>query len=630
MVVLPLALLSCSDTDSTAPIGEDTMPPGRVEDLAVHRSRGGAFALGWTAPGDDGMEGRASAYSIRYSAAPLAETNWESASVVDSPPAPKPGGETESFPLSGLPAGSWYFGLKSADEVLNWSGLSNIVTATLADPDTIPPNRVNDLTGVSATSTSVTLSWTAPGDDSTWGWASTYDLRYALTAITEETWQGAVRVPDVPPPDSAGTQESFAVTGLQQGTDYFFALKTADEAANSSPLSNVASFATPPDEISPGAVTDLAVAVATTTRVRVTWTAPGDDSGEGQASEYDLRYALTAITEETWDEAIRAEGVPPPHQAGTVESFIVTRLEPEAEYFFALRAADETPNWSELSNIASVSTVSLLRLTFSPDGRGAYHPAWSPDGLRIAFDADWPQRLHNQVYVAPLGGGVPERLTDDPDYAWHPAWSPDGELIAFATHRYGGEDSGLWIMDPVRGAQPFLVARHGDGVFAYRGSWSPDGASIAYHVFDQPGAIVNIYLVPSAGGPSELLLDDSGPNRWPAWSPEGTQIAFSSDRSGNTDIWVMAAGDPVQLTFDPEADAHPAWSPDGNRIAFASTRGGSGEYDIWVMSSTGENPAPLTVDPARDWFPSWSPDGTEIAFESQRTGGSEIWLISTP
>jgi hypothetical protein len=232
------------------------------------------------------MEGRAARYCIRYSTVPLTEARWDSATDVDSPPAPKSAGEAENFALSGLPDGTWYIGLKTADETPNWSVLSNVVTATLAAPDTIPPSRVNDLAAASVGSSSVTLSWTAPGDDSTCGWASAYDLRYALASITEETWRDATRVPA---PNSAGTEETFTVTGLVSGTEYFFALRAADEVWNRPALSNVVSVTTLSDVIPPSRVSDLAAVSATTGAVTLTWTATGDDGSEGRASAYDLR-----------------------------------------------------------------------------------------------------------------------------------------------------------------------------------------------------------------------------------------------------------------------------------------------------------------------------------------------------
>ena len=105
------------------------------------------------------------------------------------------------------------------------------------------------------------------------------------------------------------------------------------------------------------------------------------------------------------------------------------------------------------------------------------------------------------------------------------------------------------------------------------------------------------------------------------------QIAFSSDRDGNTEIYVMAADGKNQrrLTNNPASDYSPSWSPDGKRIAFVSRRDGHVHpirgrptSEIYVMDADGGNQQNLTNDPHHDWSPSWSPDGKRIVFGSDR------------
>jgi Tol biopolymer transport system component len=107
----------------------------------------------------------------------------------------------------------------------------------------------------------------------------------------------------------------------------------------------------------------------------------------------------------------------------------------------------------------------------------------------------------------------------------------------------------------------------------------------------------------------------------PSWSPEGTKIAFTSDRDGNQEIYVMNADGTEQtnLTNDPGSDNYPDWSPDGSKIAFTSRRDGIEE--IYVMNTDGAGPTRLT-DASCCWSrnPSWSPDSTKIAFTAWREG----------
>jgi hypothetical protein len=96
----------------------------------------------------------------------------------------------------------------------------------------------------------------------------------------------------------------------------------------------------------------------TPTSVSLTWTAVGDDGNTGTATYYDLRYATSTITEVNWCAATQVADEPVPQPAGSAEAFTLTELTPATTYFFALKVGDEVPNWSALSNIATVTTLS--------------------------------------------------------------------------------------------------------------------------------------------------------------------------------------------------------------------------------------------------------------------------------
>jgi hypothetical protein len=110
---------------------------------------------------------------------------------------------------------------------------------SIATVDVIAPGKVKDLKGASSTWTSIDLSWTAPGDNGYAGIASAYDIRMSSAPIKESNWASATQINGEPVPGPAGTLESLSVPGLLCGRPYYFAMKTTDDAANTSALSRV-------------------------------------------------------------------------------------------------------------------------------------------------------------------------------------------------------------------------------------------------------------------------------------------------------------------------------------------------------------------------------------------------------
>ena len=135
-----------------------------------------------------------------------------------------------------------------------------------------------------------------------------------------------------------------------------------------------------------------------------------------------------------------------------------------------------------------------------------------------------------------------------------------------------------------------------------------------------------IYSMTPAGASQTRLTNNAAIDTLPAWSPDGTRIAFNSTRDSippfivSDEIYVMNADgtNQTRLTNNGAGNLAPAWSPDGSRIAFQSNRDGNNE--IYVMNADGTNPVNLTNNAATDVQPTWSPDGSRIAFVSFRDG----------
>jgi len=200
----------------------------------------------------------------------------------------------------------------------------------------------------------------------------------------------------------------------------------------------------------------------------------------------------------------------------------------------------------------------------------------------------------------------------------HASWC--GEEIAFESNRAPGID--IWCMDEAgeaAGIRPITATT----MWLDRcPAWSP-GCDLVYFESAYLTAPRDIYSVSSAGPPDEPvpLTTDPWDDMTPDASAEG--IVFWSNRSGDDVYWMDSRGEAFglsRLTTDPADDWYPTWSPDGSHVAFQSNRGGT--LSIWVMNSGGETYGleRYTHGPEADSRPAWSPDGQYIAFGREGVG----------
>jgi Tol biopolymer transport system component len=263
------------------------------------------------------------------------------------------------------------------------------------------------------------------------------------------------------------------------------------------------------------------------------------------------------------------------------------------------------------------------------DASGSTSPAWSPDGRLIAYASSGEAVEEDQgdveIYVMSADGGERRRLTDDEIHDATPTWSPDGQSIAFAhTPGLGTEDAdGVIVVMNADGTGRVEITRHPENpavIFDSHPAWSPDGSQIAFTRATFTSSIeprVAIYTIDPTGTGERLLIEDAAE---PAWSPDGSSIAFTStrDRFGETcfhecgpsgEIYVVGADgtDPQRLTKSQAHDHSPSWAPDGQRIAFSSDRSKRDDHEneIYVMAVDGSGLQRLTTNDVWDLEPAW-------------------------
>jgi Tol biopolymer transport system component len=281
-----------------------------------------------------------------------------------------------------------------------------------------------------------------------------------------------------------------------------------------------------------------------------------------------------------------------------------------------------------------LDTLERRRLTQAPLGDGDWRFEVSPDGTTLAF-IRYGRTGIADLYVVPMRGGEPRRLTDWNGVLMGLSWTPGGREIVYSVEEPAA--GRLWRIDansaqpgrglpigdiPVAAGSP-SISRPRSGQQA-RLAFQTISRDVDIHLMDLEATLVNDTI------DSKLFANSTRVESSARFSPDASRIAFVSQRSGSAEIWVAGrdgSGLRQITSLGATQIVVSGWSPDGNNVVFDAAIGGNS--DVYVVGFDGGGPRRLTSDPSRDGLPSWSGDGRWIYFTSARAGvNPDVWKMT--
>lgn len=304
----------------------------------------------------------------------------------------------------------------------------------------------------------------------------------------------------------------------------------------------------------------------------------------------------------------------------------------EVAYLSGRGGGDSLSTQVSIHDIATGSNRGI----YSAEGRFLHSMDWSPDGRWLVLTASSAiQNTFGTVLVIDAQTGELQWLKKDTRQFSAPTWFGDSQSFLFAesSNLLGDLSSSLGRVvrvDPFRDRERSL--------FWVQSVWAGNSDFVRFDflapdriVFDEilwQGSLTESSLAAAGQAPRDLT-SGSGRDRQPAYSPDGQQIVFSSNRSGNLDIWILdrPTGRVRQLTDDAAEDWDPAFSSDGRSVLWSSSR--SGNLEIWTASVAGSGARQVTHDGVDAENPTQSPDGAWVYYACAHPGQDGVWRIRT-
>jgi len=301
-------------------------------------------------------------------------------------------------------------------------------------------------------------------------------------------------------------------------------------------------------------------------------------------------------------------------------------------------------------------------------------PRISPDGAWVAYTVRTKYLEKNssetRLWMVPTAGGEPMPMTATGSSIWSPSWSPDGKYLTFAA-RSRGQGSQLFSLDLKGGGERVQITNIEGGIGGYK--WSPDGKRLLLTISDKieeksdgPWVIdqlkfkqdyvgylnrqrTHLYVHDLEAKTTIQITNGDYDDYGATWSPDGSKIAFVSNRtaepdaSSNTDIWLVDPGtpydqqEPVRVTTNPGTDGSPIWHPDGERIGYLMTYTDRTDIPASYLQTKvaiiriGEDEPVLLTTEALDrkaWDPTFSPDGSQIYVQLEDDGQVQLAAVS--